>query len=154
MKRERGNILFLILLAVVLFTALSYAVTQSMRGGGNDASKEVAQGKAADLMNYFVSLDTAVQRMRLDGIADYQLNFYYQSDSNFVFGTFDNTNCTDDRCRVFSPGGGNVPGKKCIRNTSTLHPPMTRPPNAFSGFQYRERAQASPIWSIFFMTSM
>lgn len=113
MHGERGNILFLILLAVVLFAALSYAVTQSMRGGGNDASKESAEAKAAELMNYFTAMDTAVQRMMMVGnVRDYELNFYYNQDNNFIIGSNDNTNCTASRCRVFDPNGGNVPGMK------------------------------------------
>ena len=109
---HRGNILFLILLAVVLFAALSYAVTQSTRGGGNDASNEKGQSQAADMLNYFAQLDAAVQRMMLTGgVKDYELNFYYQSPDRYVASPNDNPNCTESRCRVFDPAGGAVAGR-------------------------------------------
>lgn len=66
-RSQRGNILFLILLAVILFAALSYAVTSSMRGGGNNAAKESAQTEASHILNYFTQIDTAVQRMMMTG---------------------------------------------------------------------------------------
>ena len=110
---QRGNILFLILLAVVLFAALSYAVTQSQRGSGNDATNEKTQAQAAELMNYFASIDLGVQRMlTTGGVKDYELNFFYQTAGNYVFGSADNTNCTETRCRVFDPAGGGVTGRK------------------------------------------
>ncbi len=62
-RGERGNILFLILLAVILFAALSYAVTQSLRGGGTDASSEKNLVKAAQITQYPVSVRVALMRM-------------------------------------------------------------------------------------------
>lgn len=62
---ERGNILFLILLAVVLFAALSYAVTSSMRGGGKDASDEKLSLMASEILNQVALWRTAHERLRI-----------------------------------------------------------------------------------------
>lgn len=76
MKRQRGNILFLILLAVVLFAALSYAVTSSTRGGGNNASKESATATASELYQYLVLMDNTLDRLRLvNGCTESQFDF-------------------------------------------------------------------------------
>lgn len=111
-QKQRGNILFLILLAVVLFAALAYAVTSSMRGGGKDGGDEKAEAQASELFNYFSQLDATVQRMMLTGgIKDYELNFYQDSADKYVYGSLDNTNCTEARCRVFDPAGGGMIGR-------------------------------------------
>lgn len=60
---EKGNVLFLILIAVALFAALSYAVTQSTRSGGGDASKETNLVNAAGLTQYPASIKTSITRM-------------------------------------------------------------------------------------------
>lgn len=60
---ESGNVLFLILIAVALFAALSYAVTQSMRSGSGDASKETNSVNVAQLLQVPTTYRTAVQRM-------------------------------------------------------------------------------------------
>lgn len=109
MKRTRGNILFLILLAVVLFAALSYAITQSIRGGGKDGGSESAEARASALLNHLTNMDTAIARMRLSGVRDEQINFFYGGNHNALVSNQDNSNCTESRCRVFDPNGGGVP---------------------------------------------
>lgn len=64
MKSNSGNVLFLILIAVALFAALSYAVTSSSRGGGIDAKKDSSELIASEIMNYVSSLEQAVTRLR------------------------------------------------------------------------------------------
>jgi hypothetical protein len=68
-NNQRGNVLFLILIAVALFAALSYAVTQSSRSGG-DASRETNILNAAQLTQYPTSIRTAVLRLVIDGFQD------------------------------------------------------------------------------------
>lgn len=108
---QRGNILFLILLAVALFAALSYAVTSSMRGGGNDATKEKYESQIAEMLNYLAEIDTAVTRMRLtQNLKPEEISFVYDyklTDGTDVTGV-DNANCTSDTCRVFRQDGGGI----------------------------------------------
>jgi hypothetical protein len=87
-KFQRGNVLFLILIAVALFAALSYAVTQSSRSGG-DASKETNVVNTASLTQYPNSVRTAVLRMIIAGIdpEDLQFNHPDQFDTG-VNGAF------------------------------------------------------------------
>ncbi len=107
--RQRGNILFLILLAVILFAALSYAVTSSMRGGGKDASKETPQAAAAHILQTLDQVNVAVTRMHLSQNLPYEnISFEYivRNSTGGSWNTWANPTCTSDNCRVFKPGGG------------------------------------------------
>lgn len=64
---ERGNVLFLILIAVALFAALSYAVTQSTRSGSGNTDRETNALNSAVLTQYPTAVRTAVVRMLLGG---------------------------------------------------------------------------------------
>lgn len=66
-KTEQGNVLFLILIAVALFAALSYAVTQSTRSGGGSADRETSILNSASMTQYPASLRTSIIRMILAG---------------------------------------------------------------------------------------
>lgn len=89
-SRERGNILFLILLAVVLFAALSYAVTSSMRGGGNDASNEKDQLTASNLIEYAADIQSKLQRHMLINSLKWSQIEYNANDNN--------TDCNSSVC--------------------------------------------------------
>lgn len=106
MKSERGTALFLILLAVVLFAALSYAVTNSMPGDGKDGSTESAAARAADLVGYATSIQQAITRMRLvNNCKDTDISFE-TSQSGYDYS---HTPAVQARCKVYDPAGGNIP---------------------------------------------
>lgn len=73
---ESGNVLFLILIAVALFAALSYAVTSSTNSGGGDANEESALVNSAAVTQYPASIKTAILRMQVSkGLSPLNLKF-------------------------------------------------------------------------------
>ena len=94
---EKGNVLFLILIAVALFAALSYAVTQSTRSGGGSTEKEKAILSSASMTQGPTAMRTALIRMVLGGVdvADLQFN----TPANFAAAS-------DNSLLVFHPAGG------------------------------------------------
>lgn len=102
-NKERGNVLFLILIAVALFAALSYAVTQSTRGGGN-ADSESSLIDSASLTQFGSSLAVAVMRMQISGVDETDLCFYSGSNN----ATYNHASCSDNDNNVFHSDGGGV----------------------------------------------
>jgi len=103
---QKGNVLFLILIAVALFAALSYAVTQSTRSGG-DASRETNVLNSAQLTQYPASIRTAVMRLTIDGVQDVQLLF--SRPSTFIEEGENGYNATYEGLltrEIFHPIGG------------------------------------------------
>jgi len=62
---ESGNVLFLILIAVVLFAALSYAVTSSTNSSGGNVDEEALQLEASRLIGWAASAQASFQRRSL-----------------------------------------------------------------------------------------
>lgn len=108
MRTQRGNILFLILLAVVLFAALSYAVTSSMRGGGKDASNESLKSQVATIQNFGLQIRSALMRMTLSG--GFQLWQIDYSDGGNASDSIANSTCTVAACKLHDPAGGGIAG--------------------------------------------
>lgn len=100
--------MFLILIAVALFAALSYAVTSSTRSGGGDASDETNLVNTASITQYPTGVRTALIRMQVSrGVLPKDMEF--NAPSEFTSCSSSGSNC------VFHPSGGNA--------TYTLAPP-------------------------------
>jgi len=114
-RGERGNVLFLILIAVALFAALSYAVTSSSRSGGGDANDESALVRSAQITQYPSSVRTSMIRMMVSRSVDPTDMVFarpedFAAECDLAGGNGDERNC------VFHPDGGgatlgNVPAE-------------------------------------------
>lgn len=97
-NNQSGNVLFLILIAVALFAALSYAVTQSTRGGGN-ADDETSLISSASLTQYPASLKLSMLRLSIsNGVSG--LNTEFNAPSELGACSSSGANC------LFHPDGG------------------------------------------------
>ncbi len=97
-----GNVLFLILIAVALFAALTYAISSTSRGGG-DTSSDSHRIAASQIVAYAGSVQAALERMRVS--RNLQLE---QIEYSPVSTVSRNSACTSNACRLYHPEGGGV----------------------------------------------
>lgn len=130
-SNSSGNVLFLILIAVALFAALSYAVTNSSKGGGSSISKDKAKLIASEIVQYAVSVEQAVARMQvISKVPEYGFDFSFSGFS----GSAANTTCTNDECKLFHSAGGSIPGKLLPKDA--WHQTNTTMQNTWQGKVY------------------
>lgn len=96
-KTENGNILFLILIALALFAALSYAVTGSNRTTGNTIESEKSKLARGQVDSYMAMIETGKNKLVLINNCS---TIDYTIPANQVAG--------DKSCHLFHPDGGNV----------------------------------------------
>ncbi len=92
-----GNVLFLILIAVALFAALSYVVVHSSRMNAGSISSEEDRLNTARVENYITAINTGLLRLSIVPCAVVD----YTPPSGWGAG--------DKRCHLFHPQGGDVP---------------------------------------------
>lgn len=98
-QTEAGNVLFLILIAVALFAALSFAVTQTVNSKSSDASDDQRLIDTSIIMQSALNVKTSVLRMIFKGLTAVELEFNPPSD----FGSL-----TMPQTGVFHPAGGSA----------------------------------------------
>jgi len=102
MKNESGSALFYILIAVVLFAGLNFAVSQMNRNSAGDMSHELRQLQASEILQYARAMKTTVHGLKIDGITNTQMSF----ETSFLTG-YTYASCGND-CKIFTPGAGNM----------------------------------------------
>ena len=101
---QKGNVLFLILIAVALFAALSYAISQTMRQGSGGVSEEKDHVKSIYVHQFPTSIRQAILRIKLsDHLADTDISFAHPG--TVAYGVFG----TAPQKEVFHPQGGAIP---------------------------------------------
>lgn len=103
---QSGNVLFLILIAVALFAALSYAVTQSSRSGTSPGGEQ-GQIAAAELIQYGTYIESAVRNVRLIGRCTEQEISFFRTGVT-ALAAYEHTS-ESTNCQVFDPSGGKAP---------------------------------------------
>ncbi len=99
---SNGNVLFIILIAVALFAALSFAVTSSSRNtGSSSTSNEKASLGSGEIFDLFATMDIAVQRLKASGCSTTQLNVGFLGAYPSMGRNFGNSNApADGRCDI------------------------------------------------------
>lgn len=114
LKNEEGNALFLILIAVTLFAALSYAVTQSGRGSSGGATDDANLISSSQITQYPAAIRSGVDRLLIRGWGASQLFFITNvADADY-----------DEPQNLFNPNGlagviAQDPPQSAVVNSST-----------------------------------
>ena len=110
-KSTAGNVLFLILIAVALFAALSYAVTRSSGGGGTDASSEKTGLKAARIIQFMQDIKTTRDRLVIgQGYDQARFSIANGTDAALVYQGA--TSSAGKAAGIFDPATGGTPRMK------------------------------------------
>lgn len=103
---ESGGVIYWIFIAVALFAALSFAVSNINRGGSTGQLGELWNLRGADVMQYAGATQRAIRSMRINGIDESELCFHAEQWGHTDYEY--NPPCADNGNRVFSTEGGGV----------------------------------------------
>lgn len=112
MKKQNGNALWFILLAIALLGLLTAVMTRSSGTDNDTGSYEKNQIAANEILQYAKSIENAVQNLLARGCSENDISFWHDSDDNGTEDAGDdyyNANSpTDHSCHVFEPEGAGL----------------------------------------------
>jgi len=100
---QAGNALWFILIVVALFGALTATLSRNTGTVNQAGDVEQARVKASSILRYTTAIETAIQRMMLEGMSGSDLDF------RALDADYENAACTDESCKVFGAQGGGIP---------------------------------------------
>lgn len=126
-KASSGNALFLVLIGIVLFGALSFAVTKSFRGGEKTATDEQLRVAATDMLRYLSSVQQAVNKLiTVNGCSESEVSFentlVLNGSNAVVYPANYVTTPADGRCKVFESAGGGLSPRLFDRTAGLTNP--------------------------------
>lgn len=136
--QENGNILFIILIAIALFAALSFTVTNVNRGGGAGVSKEQLNIEATDALAYATRMKSAIDILYgRNGISEADLNFSHP-DAPSEYGDPFDTGANPIENQIFATEGGGI-------TYETPNPLIRSNPNDTSGWEFLATSRAPEV---------
>ncbi len=105
-KSESGSVIIWIFIAVILFAALSFTVSNISRTGNPAEMGELASMRATDIMQYAGAIQRGIRFMRIGGVDESELCFHASQwgHADYEF----NPQCTDNGNRIFHADGGAI----------------------------------------------
>lgn len=103
-KQEHGSAIFMILIGIALFAALSYSISQMMRDGKAEIiPAEQAKVYASQIVEYGNIVRQAVQNMRINGCDVTEISFTQASGD-----AYEHSPAVPTKCKLFEKQGGAV----------------------------------------------
>lgn len=114
---ESGSMFILILVAIAMFAAISYAVLEGGKGGISNLSREQSRVVAQEIIDYGDQIARAVAALRLRGCMETEISMASHNGNavrvNAVpYDLSNGASPTDGSCDVFSYNGGKITPKK------------------------------------------
>ncbi|MBU0799523.1 MAG: hypothetical protein KKA05_00830 [Alphaproteobacteria bacterium] len=101
---QSGNVFFLVMIGVVLFGALMYSFSRSLRQGDTNMSSKKSVIAAQDILGLGQKIDRGVNRVLTHSCSENSLNFV-----NGIFEDYENPDAPADfSCDVFKGAGGSL----------------------------------------------